>query len=167
MSDSQEEWKPVVGYEGWYEVSNLGRVRRVAVGHGTNPGRILKGYSKRGRYSSVVLFLGCRATAKTHNVHQLVASAFLGVRPDGCEINHIDGNKSNPALTNLEYVTKSGNQLHSLKTGLRVCMFKDDEIRAIRAMMEHIGYKKTAKLIGIERSVARKIKLRLSYSWVD
>jgi len=112
----------VPGYEGLYEASSFGRVRRppdwVPLGGGFGkPGRILsksvhaKGYfyvntrSRRGKKSSVT-------------VHSLVAGAFLGPRPEGMVVNHRDGNKLNNKPSNLEWVTQKENDAHARRMGL-------------------------------------------------
>ena len=90
----QENWRPVIGYESKYEVSDLGRVRRV------NTGRVLKLYESKG-YMFVCLCSG--GVMKNKYVHRLVAEAFIE-RPDGLyEINHKDENKSNNRVENLEW----------------------------------------------------------------
>ena len=53
-----------------------------------------------------------------HYVHDLVADAFIGQKPDGKEVNHIDGVKTNNVWTNLEYITHLGNMGHARRTGL-------------------------------------------------
>lgn len=55
---------------------------------------------------------------KHKTIHSLVAAAFLGPRPDGCDVNHIDGDKTNNAASNLEYVTRKENMQHAMATGL-------------------------------------------------
>jgi hypothetical protein len=116
-----EEWRPVVGYEGLYEVSNYGRVRRSSdsPGHAHNwkAGRPVS-IRLKGGYPYVSLWKS-NATRSRH-VHCLVAEAFIGARPIGLEVNHIDGDKLNPAVTNLEYVTSSQNTQHAYNTGLLV-----------------------------------------------
>jgi len=110
-----EEWKSVC--EGWYEVSNMGRVRRVRAGIGAIPGRLIKPCINEKGYCFFTATLdGRRSNPK---IHRLVAEAFIGPRPDGMEINHLDGNKRNNAVTNLEYVTRSENYLHAYAIGLR------------------------------------------------
>lgn len=98
-----EIWLPVVGYEGIYEVSNLGRVRGLY-----GPMRAHRG-KRSTDYPRIAL------AGKKYFVHVLVASAFLGPRPAGYEVNHIDGDKGNPVLANLEYVTRSQNGLHACR----------------------------------------------------
>lgn len=113
-----EIWKPVVGYEGFYEISNQGRVRRIAGGHGAKPGLVLKPQVGSHGYPTVVLQkLGCATTVL---VHRLVAISFLGNPGDGREVNHKDSNRQNPTLENLEWVTRKGNILHAIQKGRQV-----------------------------------------------
>ena len=111
-----EIWKSVIGFEGLYEVSNLSRVRRVGAAHGAKRGRVLKDQPNRG-YRSVQLWKNDKP--KTCLVHVLVAEAFIGPKPDGHEVNHDDGKKTNNIGTNLEWMTRSQNMKHAYATGLR------------------------------------------------
>ena len=111
-----ERWLPVVGYEGWYDVSDFGRVKRVRAACGTQAGRILKPSITQG-YEHVDLHK--KGKDKTMRVHKLVAVAFIGTCPDGVEVNHIDGDKTNNCLNNLEYVTPSENRRHAFRIGLQ------------------------------------------------
>lgn len=105
-----ELWKSVVGYEGFYEVSDLGNVRRIKPGQGARCGALKHQYGSPG-YSCVNL---CReGIPKIFRVHQLVMVAFVGPSTSQ-EVNHIDGNKRNPALKNLEYITHTMNMRHAV-----------------------------------------------------
>lgn len=109
-----EIWKPVIGYNGIYEVSNMGRVKSLNyLGHGVT--KLLKPANCRG-YLYVVLFKDGKS--KTCRVHRLVYEDFYGSIPkyngfgDGntiYEINHKDENKSNNRLDNLELITHTEN----------------------------------------------------------
>jgi hypothetical protein len=115
-----ERWLPVVGYEGKYEVSSEGRLRRCAPGRGTQAGRIKAHTLRPDGYFVVGLPTERRKRTKTFLVHRLVAAAFLGAPPPGREgLNHIDGVKTNNRVENLEYVTQSENVLHAYRLGLR------------------------------------------------
>lgn len=105
-----EEWRPIPGWEGWYSISNLGRVRRDAPGKGTAVGRLLKPANIQG-YQAVTLSRDGKTFRRT--VHVFVARAFLGKPPSGYEVNHKDGDRWNPAVSNLEYTTHRDNILHS------------------------------------------------------
>jgi hypothetical protein len=112
-----EEWLPVPGYESSYAVSNLGRVKRVSRAKGAEPGLILKPIAiQEGRFK-VVLSNGSKL--KSFRIHRLVAAAFLGPCPEGKEVNHKDGDPSNNAVPNLEYVTAHENSMHARRVLLR------------------------------------------------
>ncbi len=124
MSDQEIIWKPVVGFEGFYEVSDCGKVRsldrmvKCSRSYKTRPwkGKILcqtlaatRGYyqvslSKEGKISKVY-------------VHRLVAEAFFIERDE--TVNHKDGDKTNNCVTNLEWVSYSENNKHAFRIGLK------------------------------------------------
>jgi hypothetical protein len=137
---NSETWKPIVGFEGLYSVSDMGRVRRDAPGSGTHKGRMLKPGTtyKRKQYSSVALC--CNSRMYRVYIHQLVMAAFQGAIPDGYEVNHKDGNKLNNRLSNLEYVTRSENSRHAISLGLRkpcaTYKLTPRIVREIKAMRE-------------------------------
>lgn len=103
---NQEQWRRVYGHEALYEVSDLGRIRQLATG------QELLSYVNGGYLR---LWLFTPVGGKHQTVHTLVAEAFLGPRPAGMQVNHIDGDKLNNALSNLEYVTPRGNSLHATR----------------------------------------------------
>lgn len=120
--DGPERWAPVVGYEGIYEVSTHGRVRRIVAGPGTRPGtangRVLKpflGAGKSGLYPQVSLCW--KGKQKTCRVHCVVAAAFLGQAPQDSksgpefmeQVHHIDDNPQNNRAENLEYTSQYEN----------------------------------------------------------
>lgn len=109
-----EEWRSLVGkFTGWpYEVSSLGAVRSLHYGNPKPRRLLINGWG----YQSLELSLD--KNRKTACVHSLVAEAFIGERPDGTEVNHIDGNKLNNTPANLEYVTHGDNIRHAWSTGL-------------------------------------------------
>lgn len=123
--EAKEEWRAVPGYEGWYEVSDLGRVRSVdrivdheKDGSARRRTHILKPAPNTSGYPIVVL---CKNSVNwTVPVHRLVSLAFLNDGSDGLEINHIDGNKRNNRLCNLQRVTRSENLKHAYRMGLMV-----------------------------------------------
>ena len=112
----REIWKDICGYENLYKVSNLGRVMSLNYKCTHSPHIMALTKSSTG-YLHVQLYKD--RLPKTFNVHRLVADAFIKQVPSAEEINHIDGNKENNSVSNLERVTRSENQLHSIKLGLR------------------------------------------------
>lgn len=124
-----EIWKPIAGFEGLYEVSNLGRIRtfdRIVQSHDrwgnrrsfAVPGRILKPGPHPGGYKTVHLYRNgkCRSTV----LHIIVAEAFHGPRPSPHhEVRHLDGRKDNCAENNLKWGTKQENEDDKLAHGTR------------------------------------------------
>lgn len=119
-----EVWKAAPGYESLYEVSNQGRVRSVdrTVTESTGKTRIARGRVLKARpdgngYPQVQLWSGNKA--KLMRAHALVAAAFIGPRPDGQVIRHLDGDPSNNALSNLAYGPQSENERDCYRYGGR------------------------------------------------
>ena len=114
--ETQEEWRPVVGYESLYEVSNLGRVKSLP--RKWAKGGILKPTpAKKGGY----MYIDLRKNGKRElcKVHQLVMRAFVGECPDGHEVDHYDWNPSNNRLDNLSYQPKEVNRARKSPEGLQ------------------------------------------------
>lgn len=103
-----ERWKSVVGFEGLYEVSDLGRVRSLRWN------RVLR-VGRPNRYCAVSLAYG--GTHKTRAVHVLVLEAFRGRRPPGKQAAHQDGDRSNNRLANLRWKTCKANHADKRRHG--------------------------------------------------
>lgn len=144
MEILHEEWRDVVGREGLFQVSDQGRVRSLP--HGVRhwcgrtidrPGAIVK----QSRHSGGYLVVSLRDDKK-HYVHRLVMEAFVGEH-GGRDVNHIDGNKSNNCLGNLEYCDRLHNVRHAIASGLQdnggegngMSKYTADEIRAAHRMV--------------------------------
>lgn len=109
-----EQWKPVVGWEGVYEVSDLGRVKRLVPGKRTYAGRIFDQSKSPDGYRTVTISFEGRK--QTRFVHHLVLEAFVGARPTPRHAgNHKDGDRRNNRPGNLEWATYSENNLHSYR----------------------------------------------------
>lgn len=123
-----EEWRPVVGFEGAYEVSDLGRVRsldrvrtakqrvrsgRLATITQRLRGKVLRPGIASNGYPTVAL------NSETRTVHSLVADAFIGPRPDNHQIRHLNGNRLDPTKNNLCYGTVTENALDVARHGRR------------------------------------------------
>lgn len=117
-----EVWRPVVDFEGWYEVSSHGGIRRIRTLHRLTwrfraKPRAMRTRAGIGGYHLLTL---CRDGVKHGvKVHRVVARAFLGETPDGCEIAHLDGNVANNRAINLAHVTHRENYQHSVFHGTR------------------------------------------------
>ena len=118
-----EQWKPVNGYEGIYEVSSHGRVRSVDRTVTRSDGKVHRykgkvlsaGLSKRGGYPLVSLYT--QGKNQSHYVHSLVAEAFIGSQTEGTHVCHYDGDPTNNHLDNLRYGTPSENKLDQVLHG--------------------------------------------------
>ncbi len=109
-----EEWREI--HDGYYEVSNLGNVRRAKPGTATFVGRPVLPIISGGGYAQVAL---SGMTARRAYIHHLVCEAFIGPRPAGAVVNHLDANKQNNCRSNLEYVSFRENVEHALRTVTR------------------------------------------------
>ena len=105
-----EQWKDIPGYEGYYQISSFGQVKNIQ----TN--KLLKGDINNAGYKRVVLYT---PTKHRYFIHQLVAKIFCEGWQNGLVVNHIDGNKQNNNKNNLEWVTRSHNDLHAFALKLR------------------------------------------------
>lgn len=106
----EEVWRPVPGYEGHYEVSDLGRIRSLK----TAARRIRKLMATADGHLRVSLTLDGQ---RMQLVHALVLAAFVGPRPEGADIRHRDGDGHHNALSNLTYGTRSENELDKVAHG--------------------------------------------------
>lgn len=129
---AEELWMPIVGYEGWYEVSDIGRVKRlrkIHYNHGNGniverehiltPSKDRKGYS-------VVILSNAGKNKKHFKVHRLVAQAFVDNPNNKPQVDHINRDKSDNRACNLRWVTNSENQYNSSRT--RILPYKGDMI---------------------------------------
>jgi hypothetical protein len=164
MDDANaERWLPVVGYEGFYEVSDLGRVRslpRVKRNGCRMAGRILTlGRHKHG-YPVANLWMDNRYQTRT--VHTLMAEAFLGPAPDGTEVRHLDGDSAHCVLSNLTYGTHGDNMQDSLSHGTndRAGRTHCPQDHAYDAENTAIGRRGDGSVFRVCRKCSRAAKLR-------
>ena len=114
VDDIIEEWRDIPGYEGYYQVSNLGRVKGLSRWiNGNKQGYTTEHILKEGKnkgYCRVTLSVDTKH--KNFSVHRLVAIAFIPNPNNYPQINHKDGNKANNIVTNLEWCNASQNNFH-------------------------------------------------------
>ena len=116
-----ETWLPVINYEAFYSISSTGRVRseRRVVKHGDHtrivPETIMRTPANRDGYPTVRLSRD--GVTSTVYVHDLVAAAFLGEKPNGQEVRHIDDLKANCHVSNLAFGTRRENLLDAVRNG--------------------------------------------------
>ena len=123
--ENEEIWLPIKGYENYYEVSTLGRVRALDI-YVRNDGNFAGGFIKNrkvrdqqtNKYGYKTIKLCKHGKCQRYLVHRLVAKAFIPTQNYNYQINHIDGDKTNNTITNLEWVTPAQNMKHAWETGL-------------------------------------------------
>jgi hypothetical protein len=137
---SEEVWKDIKGYEGIYKVSNFGRVKSLG-NEFTRKERFLKLCLQSKGYLTVVLQKD--ATRKMVLVHRLVAEHFIDNTESKPQVNHINGDKTDNAIENLEWVSHRENLDHAIKNNLtlkgeenRNSKLKDVDVIKIHSLLQ-------------------------------
>lgn len=177
-----EEWRPVVGHVGFYDVSNLGRVRRVAPGKGAIIGALIKCKPDRKGYLCIQFSIKGRAIYR--KVHALVAEAFIGPRPPGALVLHRDDNKANNTPGNLYYGSHRENVADAKRNGTfapgkrkdgaprgsaagrKKCGVRPtpEQVREARRLAAEMSCIKAARILGISKSSVHRIATRRAYA---
>ena len=116
-----EEWRPVVGYEDRYEVSNMGNVRRLFSTNNRKKYGLLKCSPNAEGYPKVWLFPGGGSPANQYSVHRLVLEAFSGPRPNGQQARHLNGKPGDNRKENLCWGTYKENSADRIRHGTSKC----------------------------------------------
>lgn len=116
----EEKWKDIEGYEGLYQVSNLGRVKRILFVNNiiTKPTNKILSCNKIDNLGYPQVALCKNGHRKYLRIHRIVAKSFIPNPNNYPCVNHIDGNKRNNCISNLEWCNHSYNTIHALNTGL-------------------------------------------------
>lgn len=151
----EEVWKDIKGYEGMYQVSSFGRVKSIP----------------RYRVSGKIMDVACNGhywriklskNGKSRRVmlHRIIAEAFIPNPENKPQVNHINGNKKDNSIENLEWVTISENQIHAIKTGLRPIKTKTGtKVINTKTMRVFESIKEASREKGIDRCyLALKLK---------
>ena len=177
--NSQEIWKDIPGYEGFYQVSNCGRVRSVTHIIVMRNGCMRTIYSKLlilhegGANKYLQAYLHRDGKVQNHLVHRLVAKMFIGNIAEGYEVNHKNANVQDNHVDNLEIVTHQENINHSIRNNLfkaygenhyksKITNKQADEIR-LRYKEGGITQKELGKLYGLPQTSVFKIVHYLTY----
>jgi DNA-binding XRE family transcriptional regulator len=161
MTKAPEVWMPITGYEGIYEVSSFGRISVLKNGE-----RFIRKQNSATHYLSVSFKkrLGDK-TQRSEAVHRLVAQAFLGPRPDGHIVRHIDGNRYNNKVENLCYGTPQENVYDTVRHKTHQgenngnCILNEISVKAIKLLIKHnVSQSEIAKTLGVTVSTIHAIK---------
>lgn len=112
---NKEIWKPIFGYEGLYEISNYGQIKRLNRDKRCRPFRLIKPLKKADGH--VCVDLSKNGSSKRRYIHTIVLETFVEARPQGMECRHLDGNPENNKIENLKWGSKSENTRDSVKHG--------------------------------------------------
>ena len=153
--NTKEVWKTAKGYKGRYQVSSLGRVRN-------KDEKVLAAYIRNG-YSYVKLYK--KGERKEWASHRLVAVSFMSNKKNKPVVNHLDGDRLNNKLSNLEWATFSENSKHAYATGLQTpqrgsdnksSVLTKEQVVAMREMysLDLFSYKTIGDLFQVSSSCA-------------
>ncbi len=180
---SGEEWRPIPGWEGLYEVSNLGRVRSLdrfiecmsrwgKLVRRRKRGCVLKPVKNSGDHCFVAL-----GRANLMFVHRLVLFAFVGPCPKGMETRHLDGDANNNRLTNLVWGTRLENMADRKRLGEenpprgirshRATLTEKDVLFIRRERRKGRSFGVIAKSLGVTRNAVGKVALGLTWGWLQ
>lgn len=156
-----EIWKDILGYEGIYKISTLGRVysyQKNIRGGIFHKGKYLKCFVDSIGYPTVSLRKNNKTTI--FRVHRLMLLTFLGKNEKRC-VNHLNGIKNDNRLENLEWCTHSENLLHSYKTGLHFPTEKhrQEMIKKTKSRVRNYSFETAEKI--------RKMRLKMSASEIS
>lgn len=171
-----ENWKDIPSYEGLYKVSDLGRVKSLDRDSIYRDGviRKLKGKiikPRQEKQNRLYVDLHNNKNKKRFYIHELVALAFIGERPEGYDVCHINGNNQDNRLVNLRYDTKSQNQIDIYrqggKHGLGKLSIKDVlEIRELYSKGTYT-HKELAEMYSVSQNTTQRVVRRESFYWLN
>lgn len=176
----EEIWRDIIGYEGIYQISNHGRMLSLCKwSHGKickrKEPKILKLYleKKTGYYCYVLGQWNTTQPWRRFTIHRLVAKAFIP-NPDNLpEVNHIDGNKLNNHVTNLEWNTRLQNIRHAYKhklipilKGTQCANVRLTEKQVMRIYKSTTGPRKLSRILNLPYSTVNAIKIGVSWNHI-
>lgn len=184
MSDCRftpERWRPVIGYEGLYEVSSRGQVRSLdhRVQDSRGQWRRFRGRILRQSMGSLLghrkVNLCKQGRSERRSVHGLVAEAFLGRRPRGQQVRHLDGDPANNTASNLAYGTQSDNEADKVRHGRSnrgqrcgASKLTREDVRFARvASAFGVSDAELSTLLGVTPSGIHAARTRRTWKWLD
>lgn len=161
-------WKDIKGYEGCYQVNDVGEVRSLKSGEP----KVLKTTLAGRGYKSVCLCMNGHST-RTY-IHRLVAETFLDNPENKPTVNHKDGNKLNNHVDNLEFMSYSENNQHAYDTEIHDrgerhyrARLTETDVAYIKSQGKHTTFQKIADQFGVSRATIRDILVGKTWKAVD
>jgi hypothetical protein len=176
VSEPNEFWRDVPGYDGHYQVSDLGRVRSCKTHDGrAGPTWVLRA-PQVGRKGYLMLALYKRNRQSTRYIHSLVAEAFIGPRPAGKDVAHNNGHPQDNRVTNLRWATKKENQADRLAHGTAIRgeiaynhKLTEGAVREIRRLWAAGGVtrRELAEHFRVSESAIQQIYMGKNWAWLE
>lgn len=175
----KEIWIDIQGYEGLYQISNIGRVKSLERlskfnnSVGLKKEKILKPFKDSKGYYRIKL--SKNAIESTKKIHRLVAFAFLDNLENKPEVNHINGIKDDNRFDNLEWVTSSENTIHALNNNLKISQkgsehgnskLNEEKVLEIKKIGRSKSLKEIAQIYGVDKSLISLILLNKAWKHV-
>lgn len=171
MTMENIEWSDVLDYEGLYEVSNSGLVRNARTGNLIKPFKTERGYL-------IVKLFRRDIGGKNFKVHRLVATAFLGLPVEGDQVNHLDFDKGNNHVSNLEWCTGEANWAHFCEFHEGGCgtaprgsdvggsRLTEADVLDIITLRHAHSQRELARRFGVSRTTIQDIEAGRSWGWL-
>lgn len=173
MQSTKEVWKDIEGFEGYYQVSNCGGVRSLDreihyLNHGTMCSRHIEGKILRQQidcdgYYRINLIRDNHG--KGFGVHRLVAQAFIPNTENKPTVNHIDGNKQNNCVDNLEWATYQEQNDHAVRLGLRTQSTYSNRFNVKKRLSKPVECIETGQIFESQIEAERQLGLCSSAVW--
>ena len=173
-----EEWKDIEGYEGFYQVSNLGNIKSVnrVIKRSTSSMKIKSKHMSQyiGNSGYPMINLCINGKCKRHLVHRIVATAFLPNPLNKAYVNHIDGDKQNSNLENLEWSTPTENSIHAHEHGLanvgrgenqHSSKLNEEKVKYIRESSKTV--RELSSMFNVSKQAIRDVKMKRSWKHVS
>ena len=180
-----ENWKDIVGFEGKYQVSNIGGLRRLEhlgrgrYGASKYPAKVIiptKSVNKRG-YTSLSVSLPSERGRVTRIVAHIVAEAFIGPRPEKMSVCHIDGDSTNNSVENLRYDTHAGNMKDTIAHGTSIRgerhpmrVLTPEQVKEIKCRLKNAKYGEKAAMsreFGVSPQTINNIRRGQAWGWLS
>lgn len=171
----KEIWKDITGYEGFYQVSNYGKIKSLdRISHQGNFLKGTVGYTYKATNGYIKVTLTKCGKSKHFLAHRIVAESFLDKTDGKTHVNHIDGNKTNNYFLNLEWCTPLENIRHSIDTGLtnkkgENCwnsILKESDVIEIRSKIGALTTREISVLFAISIPTVYDIKHRRTWTHI-
>ena len=181
MDEDAEKWKPIPGYEGFYSASSLGRIRtddHTVIRSNGVPCHVSAKIRKQ-RLNAQRGYMQCdlkRPESRFHtfNVHNLIMLAFVGPKPNGCDVCHLNGDRADNRLLNLRYDSRAANMADKWMHGTQpfgerhaMSVLTEDDVREMRRLNSSRQYTQSeiGRMFGVRRETVNGVVNYREWDW--